>query len=101
MIGSKKLGLTLFVSHSEIDKYRNNSEWTKVPATLKTYEIEGKRYHLVGKFERDLPRYSLERIARIVLAFFCCLFTFGYALRWTTVQRLFTGRQVVRILQPF
>jgi len=99
MIDSRKLGLTLFVSHTERDKYRNNNEWERAAASLKSYEIQGKRYQLVGKYERHMQCFSLERIWRVALGCFCCLCTLGFALISTTVQRLFTGRQVVRILQ--
>src|SRR5690348_49673 len=100
MIDSRRLGLTLFVSESESNKYRKNNEWKKCAISDKTHSIKGQKYTLVEKWERDLPFFSSERITRLAFGLFCCLFTCGFGYLSTTVQRCLTGRQVMCIVKP-
>lgn len=99
MIDSRRCGTTLLILESEVNKYRGSDEWKKGVVFNKSYVIQGKTYTLVETWERQLPFFTVGRIARLALGFFCFLATCGLALLSSTIQRCFTGRQVIRVVK--
>lgn len=85
----------------DINEPINHAEWivARPKTPLKTYSIAGVNYRVADKRVRHLPLLSLERIKGIALGIFLTVCSLGTAPFFSkTVRQLFTGRQVMKIV---
>lgn len=99
MIENKRFGQSIYVQPTEAGTYSPDKGWKQANSKTQDYTINGINYHLVEKKDRNISLFSLSRIAGIAFGLLCTVVTLGGALFSKTVRQLFSGRQVVKILE--
>jgi len=90
------------VNETEQDNYTPNQGWrdTNTNKLNKYYQINGKKYQVLRKKERNLPFTSFQRIARIMLGVLITIGSIGIApLVSKSVRRLFSSQQNILIVK--
>ncbi len=86
-----------FYSTKEAQSLSLGDEWKEITIrnSSKTYHIDGKNYKVLSKSEKYWPLFSWQRI----LAIFFALGAYLFYNDSKTAQKLFSGRQVLRIIE--